>query len=202
MNPHFIFNSLADLQSYIWSKDPVTANDYLASFSKLLRLILENSRQEFVPVEKEIAAISNYLKLQSLRYKDKFKYTIDIDEEIDEENMMIPPMLAQPYIENSIEHGIMAKETTGHIEVRFALEGNLINIDVTDDGIGFKRSSELKKTKHPGHESLAMKITQERLLMIFKKYKQKIKFNISDILDDQNNVAGARVSFAVPYSTL
>jgi LytS/YehU family sensor histidine kinase len=200
MNPHFIFNSLTDLQSYIWSKDPVKANDYLASFSKLLRLILENSRREFVPVEKEIDAITHYLKLQSFRYKDKFSYTIDIDEKIDEEHMMIPPMLAQPYIENSIEHGILAKETQGHIDVKFSLEGDLIHIEVTDDGIGFIRSSELKKDK--SHESLAMMITQERLLMIFKKYRQKISFSISDILDDKNNVTGARVSFAVPYSKL
>jgi len=202
MNPHFLFNSLADLQGFIWSKDTLTANEYLSSFSKLLRLILENSRQEFVPVEKEISAITHYLKLQSLRYKDKFEYNIHIDEEIEEEDMLIPPMLAQPFIENAIEHGIMPKESTGHIEVNFVLDKNLINIEVTDDGIGFKRSSELKETKHPGQESLAMTITRERLTMIYKKYKQKIRFNISDIIDDKNNVAGARVSFAVPFSRI
>jgi len=116
--------------------------------------------------------------------------------------MLIPPMLAQPFIENAIEHGIMPKESTGHIEVNFVLDKNLINIEVTDDGIGFKRSSELKETKHPGQESLAMTITRERLTMIYKKYKQKIRFNISDIIDDKNNVAGARVSFAVPFSRI
>lgn len=202
MNPHFIFNSLADLQGFIWSKDSFTANEYLSSFSKLIRLILENSRKEFVPVEKEISAISNYLKLQSLRYKDKFEYHIDIDEEIDEEHMLIPPMLAQPFIENSIEHGILHKETPGHIEVKLFMDQNLINIEVIDDGIGFKKSSEIKQNKNIDHESLAMKITRERLLMIYKKYKQKIRFSITDILDDENNVAGARVSFAVPYSRI
>ena len=113
MNPHFMFNALAGLQVYIWNKDPVTANEYLASFSKLLRLILQNSRQEFVPVEKEIAAISNYLKLQSYLNKDKFDFQVNVDDEIDEESMLIPPMLAQPFIENSIEHGIIPKDTKG-----------------------------------------------------------------------------------------
>jgi sensor histidine kinase YesM len=197
-----MFNSLADLQGFIWSKDTVKANEYLSSFSKLLRLILENSREEFVTVEKEINAISHYLKLQSLRYKDKFEYHIEIDEEIDDEEMLIPPMLAQPFIENSIEHGILPKETTGHIDVKFMLEKDMIHIEVTDDGIGFKGSSEMKRKKVPGHESLAVKITRERLQMIYRKYRKKIRFSSSDILDEANNIAGARVSFAVPYSRL
>lgn len=202
MNPHFMYNSLSDLQGFIWSEDKIKANEYLSSFARLMRLILENSRQDFVPVEKEINAITHYLKLQSLRYRDKFNYTIQVDEEIDEEHMLIPPMLSQPFIENSIEHGILPKTSTGHIEVKFMLKDEIIHIDVVDDGIGFSGSSALAKGKQAEHESLAMQITRERLLMIYKKYKQKINFTIADILDDENKVKGARVSFAVPYSLI
>jgi LytS/YehU family sensor histidine kinase len=202
MNPHFMFNALAGLQVYIWNKDPVTANEYLASFSRLLRLILENSRQEFVPVEKEIDAITNYLRLQSYLHKDKFDFHVDVDVEIDEESMLIPPMLAQPFIENSIEHGIIPKETRGHIDVTFSLEKDVIHVEVEDDGIGFKASSEMKKKSSKDHKSLAMTITKDRLMMICKKYKKQYTFNTSEILDAENNVAGARVSFDVPYSLI
>jgi LytS/YehU family sensor histidine kinase len=202
MNPHFVYNSLSDLQGFIWSEDKLKANDYLSSFSRLMRLILENSRQDFVPVEKEINAIEHYLKLQSLRYQGRFEYKLEIDEEIDEEHMLIPPMLSQPFIENSIEHGILPKGSTGHIEVKFTLKHDIINIDVIDDGIGFSGSSGLKNGTTPQHESLAMQITKERLLLIYRKYKQKINFSFADILDDDNEVKGARVSFAVPFSLI
>jgi sensor histidine kinase YesM len=109
-------------------------------------------------------------------------------------------MLAQPFIENSIEHGILPKETKGHIDVKLYLEKNVIHIDVKDNGIGFKASSEMKKDKK--HESLALKITRERILMICKKYKQKARFSISDILDDNEIITGTKVSFDVPYSMI
>jgi predicted GH43/DUF377 family glycosyl hydrolase len=200
MNPHFIFNALAGLQAYIWKKDPKTANEYLASFSKLLRSILENSRQEFVPVEKEIETITHYLKLQSYLHKDKFDYHVVVDEAIDEEYMQIPPMLAQPFIENSIEHGISAKETKGQIEVRFSREADVIHVEVKDDGVGFRVSAEKKKQR--AHESLAMKITMDRLSMLSKKYHQKYRFLASDVMDAENNITGARVSFDVPYTQI
>jgi sensor histidine kinase YesM len=200
MNPHFMFNALAGLQVYIWKKDPKTANEYLASFSKLLRSILENSRQEFVPVEKEIETIKHYLKLQSYLHQDKFNYSVVVDEAIDMEYLQIPPMLTQPFIENSIEHGISARETKGNIEIRFTLEGDLIHVEVTDDGIGFRLSAERKKER--SHESLAMKITMDRLSMLSKKYHRKFRFLAADILDDQRNIAGAKVSFDLPYTQL
>ena len=202
MNPHFIFNSLANIQEFIWNKDPLTANEYLSSFSKLVRLILENSRNDFVSVENEISTLENYLNLQKLRYRDKLEYTIYVDPKIDEENMLIPPMLVQPFIENSIEHGISQKETTGHVDVRFFIENDKINIEVKDDGIGFKKSSELKKNKITDHQSLAMTITRERLLMHYKKYKRKIELSISDLTDERNQVKGALVMFGIPYNQI
>jgi len=114
--------------------------------------------------------------------------------------MLIPPMLVQPFIENSIEHGISTKETTGHIDVSFFLEKDKINIEVKDDGIGFKKSTELKKDLKKDHQSLAMTITRERLMMHYKKYKREIRLSISDITDEHNQVMGARVLFGIPYN--
>jgi predicted GH43/DUF377 family glycosyl hydrolase/anti-sigma regulatory factor (Ser/Thr protein kinase) len=197
MNPHFMFNALAAIQAYIWNKDPKTANDYLASFSKLLRSILEDSRQEFVPVEKEINTIKNYLRLQSYLHQDKFDYRLEVDEEIDQEEMQIPPMLVQPFLENSIKHGISAKETKGYIEVRFSLDGGVIHVEVEDDGVGFKGSSE--KNQPRDHKSLSMKITRDRLMILCKKHRQKFRLQADDIVDEKHKTTGARVSFDVPY---
>lgn len=119
MNPHFLFNSLASIQNYIINQDTDQASIYLSRFSKLVRNILDNSTEEYVPLEKEIDTIRNYLELQKVRYAGKFDFTITVDEKLDEENTLIPPMLAQPFIENAIEHGIKHKETNGHIAIRF-----------------------------------------------------------------------------------
>ena len=139
-------------------------------------------------------------EMQKLRHEDKFVYTIHVDPEIDQENMQIPPMLVQPFIENSIEHGLMAKETLGHINVNFTLDGEQINIEITDDGIGFKKSTTLKRDKKKEHQSLAMSITQERLLIHYRKYKRKIQIKVSDLRDANNNVMGARVFFGIPFA--
>jgi sensor histidine kinase YesM len=111
-------------------------------------------------------------------------------------------MLAQPFIENSIEHGIIPKETRGHIDVTFSLKKDVIHIEVEDDGIGFKASSEMKKKSSKDHKSLAMKITKDRLMMMCKKYKKKYTFISADILDAEKNVSGAKVSFDVPYTMI
>ncbi|MCH8318855.1 MAG: tetratricopeptide repeat protein, partial [Bacteroidetes bacterium] len=109
MNPHFIFNSLTSIQSFIYKHNSAEAGKYLSSFARLMRLILENSRQEYVSLEKEITTLDHYLTLQKLRFVNKFTYAIDVDPNIDIETMAIPPMLAQPFIENALEHGIRNK---------------------------------------------------------------------------------------------
>ena len=117
MNPHFVFNSLTAIQSYIFRNEPYMAGKYLASFSKLVRLILENSRQQYIPISKEMDTLSYYLELQALRFEEKFDFKIDIDEDIDLEHHLIPPMLAQPFIENAIEHGIIHMSNKGSITI-------------------------------------------------------------------------------------
>ena len=199
MNPHFISNSLMAIQSYIYKKDPKQAGKYLASFAKLMRLILENSREEYISLEREIKTLEYYLELQALRFENKFDYQINAAPELDVEAIAVPPMLAQPFIENALEHGIRQKETGGEVNVRFNLEGELIRLEVKDNGIGRQRSEEQKQDNKNAHQSLSTTITQERLAILNKKNKQKIKLEITDLRSSDGEVTGTRATFHIPY---
>lgn len=197
MNPHFIFNSLIAIQSFIYRNDPKTSGDYLSDFAKLMRLILVNSREEFIPLNKEIETLKLYLRLQQLRFDNQFDFTIEADENIDGEEMAIPPMLAQPFIENAIEHGISRIERQGKIDVRFGIEGDLLKILVTDNGIGITKAMEQKEKS--GHRSLATTITEERLSILNKGARKKISLTIVEIKAPDGTVSGTKIEFGVPF---
>jgi LytS/YehU family sensor histidine kinase len=198
MNPHFLFNSLASIQNFIVTEDPDKASIYLSRFSNLMRNILDSSTEEFIPLEKEIDTITYYLELQKVRYAGKFDFNIDVDENIDEENMNIPPMLAQPFIENAIEHGIKHKTTNGNIHIRFMLEGNMIKFEVEDDGVGRSRALEIEREQKKDHRSMATLITRDRLAIMNRKLKTKISLEIIDLYNDAGNARGTKVVFEVP----
>jgi len=198
MNPHFIFNSLASIQNFIYKEKREDAGEYLSRFSRLVRNILDNSREEFVPLEKEIETITHYLELQKLRYAGKFVYHIQTDPGIDPENTWIPPMLAQPFIENSIEHGIKHKVTTGKIEIRFNLENDLIRFEVEDDGVGREKAREIEFYQNQTHKPLATSITQERLSALNKKLRTKIEMEIIDLKNALGEATGTKVTFGIP----
>jgi len=199
MNPHFIFNALSNILNFINRKDTVNAANYLTSFSKLLRSTLESSREDYILLEEEIKSLKNYLNLQLLRYTGKFEYSIEIDEEIDIENAIIPPMLIQPFIENAIEHGIRHKQGKGHIYIRFRLEEKKVICEVEDDGVGREKAWETKYQKRKTHKSLATEIITERIQSLNKKLKQKIKLNIIDLKTATNEPSGTRVVLDIPY---
>jgi hypothetical protein len=198
MNPHFIFNSLASIQNFIVNHKANEASIYLSRFSQLVRNILDNSTEEYVPLQKEIETIRHYLELQKVRYAGQFTYNLTVDEKIDEESIMIPPMLAQPFIENAIEHGIKYKETTGHIEVRFILEDKLIRFEVEDDGVGREKAREIEMKQNRIHRSLSTSITHDRLVKLNKKSKTKIQMEITDLKNNLGEACGTRVTFGIP----
>jgi len=198
MNPHFIFNSLASIQNFIINQKTSEAIIYLARFSQLVRNILDSSVDENVPLQKEIETIRNYLDLQQVRYSGQFDYNLSVDTAIDEETMMIPPMLAQPFIENAIEHGIKYKETMGKIDIRFKLEDDIIRFEVEDDGVGREKAKEIELKQKRIHRSMSTSITQERLIKLNKKLKHKIKMEIIDLKDNLGVACGTKVSFGIP----
>jgi len=180
------------------AQDNELARLNLSRFSQLIRNILDNSTEDYVPLQKEIETIRHYLELQQVRYAGQFTYNLTVDEKIDEESMMIPPMLAQPFIENSIEHGIRHKDTTGHIEIRFLLEGKLIRFEVEDDGVGREKSREIEMKQGRIHRSLSTSITHDRLVKLNKKLKTKIRMDITDLKNNLGEACGTKVTFGIP----
>jgi tetratricopeptide (TPR) repeat protein len=198
MNPHFLFNSLTSIQNYMNRDKDGMAGIYLSKFSKLVRQILKSSSQEQVTLEEEINTIENYLSLQKIRFPDKFDYRIDIDPDL--ESVLVPPMLAQPFIENSIEHGFKNKEDKGHLNIRFSLDGNMLKLEIEDDGIGRKKAMEILEKQNKNHRSMATNITRERLEALNRKSKKKIALEIIDLKDENGEVMGTLVQFKIPIS--
>jgi tetratricopeptide (TPR) repeat protein len=198
MNPHFIYNSLYSIQNFIVTEKPDKASIYLSKFSRLVRNILDSSTQEFIPLEKEISTIENYLELQKVRYAGKFEFTIIIADEIDPEITMIPPMLAQPFIENAIEHGIKHRETPGHIDIRFYLGDHTLFFEVEDNGVGRKKAFELETAQEPNHRSMATSLTRERLKNLNRKHSKKIFLDILDLKNELGDPSGTKVTFGIP----
>ena len=197
MNPHFIFNSLIAIQSYIYKKDAVQAGDFLAKFADLIRITLENSRVEYVLLEKELKMLSAYLELQSLRFANKFDFKIEVDNDIDPAAIKIPPMMAQPFIENAIEHGLRHKEVKGMVKIMFRKNKTGIVCTVEDDGVGREKAKEFQTKKE--HQSMATSITCERLGVFSKRLNQKFEMTIQDLKRNSIKYTGTKVVFNMPY---
>jgi len=200
MNPHFIFNSLTAIESFIYKSEPREAGRYLSGFARLMRLILDNSREEFVTLEAEIQTLEHYLKLQKLRFDDFFDYSIRTSDAIDVYSIQIPPMLAQPFIENAIEHGLKGIDKKGKIEIDFSLRNNELVFEVRDNGIGIEKTLALKN-ENKTHKSLATTITSERLKNLNKK-KKNIQVSMKDLRNTENEVTGTLVTFLIPFTRI
>lgn len=198
MNPHFLFNSLASIQNYIINEKTDEASLYLSRFSQLVRNVLDNSAEEFVSLENEVDAIQNYLELQKVRYADKFDFQLMVDDQIDPESTFIPPMLAQPFIENSIEHGIKHLEGNGKIEIRFKLDEGMLRFEVEDNGVGRDMAVEVERKRNVRHRSMSTSITQERLLPLNRKLKGKGQLEIIDLKNETGGACGTQVRFGIP----
>ncbi|MFO7614277.1 MAG: histidine kinase [Bacteroidales bacterium] len=198
MNPHFLYNSLTSIQNFIIQEKPELAGNYLSRFSKLVRQILNSSVSEFVSLEDEIETIENYLVLQKVRYRDLFDYEIDVDEALDTEAVMVPPMLAQPFIENSIEHGFKHKGSKGNLSVRFISKDDVMEMTVEDDGIGREKAQSILLAQDKTHVSMATGITRDRLHTLNRRSKKKITLKIIDLKDKNGQATGTLVRFGIP----
>jgi sensor histidine kinase YesM len=198
MNPHFIFNSLTSIQNYLFENEPQKTAVYLSKFAKLMRQILESSREDFIPLEKEIQTLENYLQLQKMRFGDKLNYQIQVSPEINPEEVRIPPMFAQPFIENSLEHGILHRAEEGFIQIDFKQAGNMIVLAVEDNGVGLAQSKTLRSEIKKEYKSLATQITQERLSLLRQKYQLPLDFVMQELKNQLNEVAGTQVKVTLP----
>lgn len=192
MNPHFIFNALNSVNSFIATNDERTANKYLSDFSQLMRAVLENSEEDFIPLKKEIELLNLYTKLEHFRFQDKFDYHIEVDESIDIEEFQIPPMLLQPYIENAVWHGLRYKTEKGHLSINIQPKSkDEIAITITDNGIGRVRSKALKTDNQKRQNSKGMNNIKKRVAILNEMYKDKVDVTIEDFQDLED--VGTRV---------
>ncbi len=196
MNPHFVFNAMSVIQSYIFENDTVNSSKFLVNFSRLMRLILENSPKEFIPITTEVEILQKYLEMQKLRFQDRFHFEIHTDEILFDESAIIPPMITQPFIENAIEHGQLHTIEGGFIRVSFTKENNMLCISIEDNGIGRKNARSNKKGS--AHKSMAMDITSERIKNLNKKNKTDGKL----LVEDYNKAleTGTKVLISLPYT--
>lgn len=202
MNPHFIFNAMVGIQNYIYKEEPEVAANYLSSIVHLMRSIIDNSTKEFVLLEKEISTLHHYLTLQKVRFQDKFNFLIDVDPNLDIENTFIPPMMAQPFIENAIVHGIMLKTNgQGIISVKFKIHNHHLSLEIEDNGIGREKAKEFSRMEKE-HLSIATNITQERLAILNRKSKSKSSIVISDLKNESGQPEGTRVTFLFPLAKM
>jgi sensor histidine kinase YesM len=199
INPHFIFNSLTSIQNFMLEEETDKANHYLVKFSRLLRLILTNSRNAYISLSQEIETLEHYLTIQKIRYNQSFDYFLEVSESLDPEKVLIPPMLTQPFVENAIEHGFKPADHPGRLNIQYAPSGKNIQIVIEDNGIGIERSKQLKAKTSRGHQSLATKITRERILNLNRFRKYKIHMEINDLGKNDDNQQGTRVDLRIPY---
>jgi ligand-binding sensor domain-containing protein len=201
MNPHFLFNCLNSIDSYIIRNESKKASEYLNNFARLMRLILQNSRSNQVSLKDELEALDLYLQMERLRFKDKFDYEIKVEKGADTASTVIPPMLIQPYVENAIWHGLMHKKdgTVGKVEILISKENNNLRCIVQDNGIGREKAEEIKAQK-PGNRkrSMGMQITNDRIEMINKLYNANNSITIIDMKDDGGTALGTRVELVIP----
>ncbi len=200
MNPHFIFNTLSSIQHYISNNDTDAALKYLSKFAKLMRSIMDNSKQPMIPVAEEINALNLYLELEVMRFDKKFKYHINVDQSIDQNYDRIPSMLIQPYVENSIIHGLLPKDSAGKISITLQKLGNSILCTIEDDGIGRQRSKDFKKNRIHQHKSMGMSITKERLDILNSSLNSNINAEIID-LQENGISSGTKVKLIIPLET-
>jgi len=197
LNPHFIFNALLAIQSFIYKKEPDEAVRYLTNFAKLVRYILSIADDEMISLDKEMQFIQNYLELQKLRFSDKFNYSINIDPDINPEMIQVPPLLSQPFIENAIEHGIQFKRSKGTLEINLKSNDHSINLEVIDDGIGREASKEMYEKRKDKPKSYGISIIEQRIALMNKIMDNNIDIEITDLKTDEKS-SGTKVNIRFP----
>lgn len=194
MNPHFIFNALNSIQAFILENESKIAHLYLVKFSRLIRSVLENSRLSLISLAQEIETLELYIELEHLRFEQKFQYSINVQEGISFHNTFIPSMLIQPYVENAIWHGLMHKEEEGKLEINIKRGEGVLVCTIEDNGIGRKRSKELKKNSLSQHKSMALQLSLERLSILSKQFNKSFYVEIEDLTDP----SGTKVTIVLP----
>lgn len=199
MNPHFIFNCLNSINRYILKSDQATASLYLTRFAKLIRLILDNSNSHSVTLSNEMEALRLYIEMESIRFEKQFTYSIELEPGLQPDSIFVPPLIIQPYVENSIWHGLLHKEEAGHLNIQLSLSGeHILKCIIEDDGVGREKAKELKSKSASTKKSLGMKLTEDRLALLNKQAEIDSSVLIEDLVNENGEAAGTRVTIKMP----
>ena len=198
MNPHFIFNAINSIQGYILQKDENQAYNYLAKFSKLIRMVLNNSEQKILSLQQELETLELYIQLEQLRFENKFEYQLHIDEGIDTQELFVPAMLIQPYVENAIWHGLMNLENRkGILQLNISCKNHELQIEVEDNGVGRAFVKEENRTR--SHKSMGMQLGEKRLMMINQLQDfENARVFVTDLYDENGHARGTRINIHIP----
>jgi len=198
MNPHFIFNSLNSINRFILQNNRLQASEYLTKFSKLVRMILQNSQASLITLESELESLGLYLEMEALRFNYHFNYKISVPEDLDIEVLKVPPLILQPYVENAIWHGLMHKEEKGQLDIEISQENDHLYFKVADNGIGRKKASELASKSATRHKSAGLRITANRIAMIQNANGLESPVKINDLAEPDGTAAGTEVIIKMP----
>jgi len=199
MNPHFIFNCLNSIKLYTLENDAQTASEYLSKFSRLIRRVLEDATAEKITVAKELETLQLYIELEAMRFKDKVRYSIRVDDGIDQDLVEIPPLLLQPYVENAIWHGLMHRPQGGAIEVAVTQPAdNCLQVDITDNGIGRAAADALNSKSATRQKSFGLQMTAERIDILNQVYGMQAAVVVNDLTDNAGTASGTKVTMKIP----
>lgn len=198
MNPHFIFNSLNSIQTFMMKNETEQALSYLSRFARLIRNVLDNSQLNNISITRETGMLENYMELEKLRLADQFDYRIIIDPALDSDFVEIPAMVIQPFVENAIWHGLLHKTGRGLLTIEFIRKENKIHCIIEDNGIGREAATTLKQQSHPSHISRGLQITKDRLQLYNSRFNMDASFDIEDLYDENGQARGTRVNLWFP----
>ena len=201
MNPHFTFNTLNSIQSFITSREPEEAERYLAKFARLIRRILDHSRESFILLSEELEILELYLELEQMRFDGKFDYEVRLEETLRKDEVYLPGMLIQPYVENAILHGLANKESKGCIMISFERSGRQLRCEITDNGIGREASAAMKKSETRLHKSVGMSVTRERLELFNQQTLDGMFVKVTDLKDEEGRPLGTKVELLIDLNS-
>jgi|GEM_PF-5215235 len=198
MNPHFLFNSLNSIKKYILKNEPRVASRYLTKFSRLMRFILDNSKEDEIPLERELETLQLYIELEAMRFQNKFEFAIHVDQSVSLAHVFVPPLLLQPFVENAIWHGLMHKPTEGQLSISISRVENILYLEVEDDGIGRTAAAQIKRSSLQQHRSHGVSITEKRLQIFRKEGDEPSKLRYEDLINKNQEPVGTKIIIQIP----
>ena len=198
MNPHFIFNSLNSINRFILENNKPDSSRYLTKFSRLIRMILQNSQSSFISLKSEMESLELYLDMEAMRFDNHFTYKIMVSPELNTSRLKLPPLIIQPYVENAVWHGLMHKEEKGELEIEVVQEANSLLIKITDNGIGREQAARIASKSATKHKSMGLLITADRIAMIQSDNGNESAVIINDLVHADGSAAGTEVQIKIP----